>query len=107
MVHKRLQNSHKQLKINKMTEYTLQSTKEHGFILHKDGEQAFCPFQQPIATQGNYGVQLLRMPCSSKCPLAVYKEAIRSYEINCGSEVKSFRILEESEIEKPSTIIKG
>ena len=44
-------------------------------ILEIDGIQSVCPFTQPLMAQGNMGqVQILRMPCTSACPLASLSE---------------------------------
>lgn len=88
-----------------MSNYTLKEEKGQGHILFIDGLQSTCPYQQPIPTQGSMGqVGLLRIPCSTTCPLVKYSEMGRMYEINCGSEPKHYGI---TEIEKPLTIVKG
>ena len=67
----------------------------HGYVLVKDGNDTFCPFQQPIPTQTNMGsMALMRLPCSSNCPLAKYNGSDK-YTIHCGGEVKTFDITEE------------
>jgi len=50
--------------------YEAKESPNHGHILFKDGREAFCPFQQPVPTQGLSGVGLMRMPCSTNCPMA-------------------------------------
>lgn len=56
-----------------MHKYEVKSTNQ-GNVLFKDGNEAFCPFQQPLPTQGISGVGLMRMPCSTNCPMAYLEE---------------------------------
>lgn len=86
-----------------MSVYTLKEEKGQGHILFIDGLQSTCPYQQPIPTQGSYGqVGLLRIPCSTTCPLASYKDEF--YKVKCGSDSLEYFI---EETEKPLTIVKG
>ena len=75
--------------------YTTQEIKGQGDVLFKNGEQTFCPFQQPIPTQGIGGVSLMRMPCSTNCPLAEInqsKSGVIEYWVGCGSEDKVYEL---------------
>jgi hypothetical protein len=65
-----------------------------GYVLFFDNERSFCPFQQPIPAQGIGGVTLMRMPCSTNCPLAEYKEMSKSFTIYCGAEIKKYDVSE-------------
>lgn len=61
----------------------------YGHVLVKDGKEAFCPYQQPIPTQGIGGMALMRMPCSTLCPKAKIKEEFTTghkfYVVGCAS----------------------
>ena len=74
-------------------------------ILEIDGIQSVCPFTQPLMAQGNMGqVQILRMPCTSACPLSTVTD--KKWKTNCGCETKIFEITEETEEPKePSKLI--
>lgn len=62
-------------------------------ILQVDGIQSICPYTAPIPLQGNMGqIQIMRMPCSSQCPLAELNEAETEYTISCGSEIKKLAL---------------
>jgi len=64
-------------------------------ILNIDGRQSVCPYTAPIPFPGNMGqIQIMRMPCSTLCPLAEIKE--NQYVISCGSQNKSFDLLVEN-----------
>ena len=73
----------------------------HGYVLVKDGHDSFCPFQSPTAiptqtSMGGMSMNLMRMPCSTSCPLANYNNKEKTYYISCGSERKLI-IIEEKE----------
>lgn len=74
-------------------------------ILEIDGIQSVCPFTQPMMAQGNMGqVQILRMPCTSACPLASFSET--TWKTYCGYTTKIFQLTEETEEPKePSKLI--
>lgn len=50
--------------------YEIKETPNYGYVLFKDGKESFCPFQQPVATQGMGGMGLMRLPCCTNCPMA-------------------------------------
>jgi hypothetical protein len=85
-----------------MAKYTVEKKDGQGYVLVKDGEQSFCPHQQPIPAQGIGGMTLMRMPCSTNCPLAKYKE--NQYRVLCGSDLVSYEIENGSE-DKPNLTI--
>jgi hypothetical protein len=88
-----------------MSIYSLKEEKGQGLILFIDGLQSTCPYQQPIPTQGSYGqVGLLRIPCSTTCPMAEHKPMSKTYAIKCGGETIHHNI---TETEKPLTIVTG
>lgn len=74
-------------------------------ILEIDGIQSVCPFTQPLMAQGNMGqVQILRMPCTSACPLAKLSDS--TWTTICGNNTKTFEITKETEEPKePSKLI--
>jgi hypothetical protein len=74
-------------------------------ILEIDGIQSVCPFTQPLMAQGNMGqVQILRMPCTSACPLASFSETM--WKTYCGHSIKIFHLTQETEEPKePSKLI--
>lgn len=82
-----------------MGKYTVEKKEGQGYVLIKDGEQSFCPLQQPIPAQGIGGVSLMRMPCSTNCPMAKYRDGY--YKVDCGGNTVSYKI-EEAEEEKPT-----
>jgi len=91
-----------------MKEARVEYQEGQGYVLFKGDERSFCPHQQPIPTQGIGGVALMRMPCSSNCPLAEYKEASKSYTIHCGGEIKKYDVQsgeQKKDEEKPSLIV--
>jgi hypothetical protein len=57
----------------KTTEVEARYDNNYGYVLVKDGREAFCPYQQPIPTQGIGGMGLMRLPCSTLCPQARIK----------------------------------
>jgi len=74
----------------------------YGHVLVKDGREAFCPYQQPIPTQGIGGMGLMRLPCSTLCPKAtivnvgefldgVYTEQ-SYYKVGCSSNKTEYKI---------------
>ena len=64
-------------------EYTLVKGQQKEDVLHINGTQSICPYTAPIPFQGNVGqVQIMRMPCSTLCPLASSHDG--KYHINCG-----------------------
>lgn len=73
-----------------MSKYTVEKKEGQGYVLIKDGEQTFCPFQQPIPAQGIGGVTLMRMPCSTNCPKARFRDSY--YKVDCGVVSVSYRI---------------
>jgi hypothetical protein len=94
--------------------YEVKEDKNYGYVLFKDKRECFCPFQQPVPTQGMGGVGLMRLPCSTSCPKAnlvtkkqpIYdiatSETINDdnavidrvfYEVSCGAYVDKFEVL--------------
>lgn len=85
-----------------MTKYTLNKGQQGEDVLMIDGRQSFCPFVDPIPMQGQMGqIQLMRLPCTTNCPLAELDNR-GSYHITCGSEKRTFVIVEE---DKPKSDI--
>jgi hypothetical protein len=77
-----------------MPTYTLQKGQQKEDVLLIDGVQSVCPFTAPIPFQGNMGqLQIMRMPCSSLCPLAY--SVNERYIIGCGEREMSFGITKE------------
>ena len=81
-------------------------------ILIINDAQSVCPFVPPIPIKGSMGqVQIMRMPCSTLCPLAVlYDEEITEkgvvvgrktvYQHNCGSGITIHEIEKDEEAPK-------
>lgn len=68
-----------------MHTYEIKENASYGNVLFKDGKEVFCPFQQPVATQGMGGMGLMRLPCCTNCPhanLEEDKEAVYDIETN-------------------------
>lgn len=75
-------------------------------VLEINGIQSVCPFTQPLMAQGNMGqVQILRMPCTSACPLALVTDT--TWQTQCGTKINLMAItIEEAEEPKePSKLI--
>jgi len=78
-----------------MNKYEIKEDKNYGNVLFKDGRESFCPFQQPVPTQGMGGVGLMRLPCCTNCPLAnLEKEEQTIYDITTGQSIASDTVLE-------------
>lgn len=91
----------------KKNKFTTEEIKGQGEVLYKNGEQTFCPYQQPIPTQGIGGVSLMRMPCSTNCPLAEITqntEGKMTYWVSCGNDVVHYR-LEQVEAQNQSDLL--
>ena len=68
-----------------MPTYTVKKGQQQEDVLQIDGKQSVCPFSAPIPFQGNMGqIQIMRMPCSTLCPLAQYQDG--KYYLDCGSQ---------------------
>lgn len=68
-----------------MHQYQTKEHPDYGFLLVKDGREVFCPFQPAITTQGPQGTNIMRLPCSTNCPLASVEKVERElYDINTG-----------------------
>lgn len=81
-----------------MRNYTIvtnPTTKEK--LLQVNGSDTFCPYTQPIPMQSNMGqVQLVRFPCSERCPHFCLDEENKTLKTMCvpNPEVKSVEIIE-------------
>lgn len=83
--------------------YQARKGQQGDLVLFKDGMQSICPFVQPITMQGNMGqVQLMRLPCTSLCPLSEVGED--HWSCFCGSEEVTVTLAKEPE-EPESKII--
>jgi hypothetical protein len=57
----------------KINEVEARYDANYGYVLLKHGKESFCPYQQPLPTQGIGGMGLMRFPCSTLCPQAKIK----------------------------------
>jgi len=85
-----------------MTKYTIREDANYGKVLQKDGKDAICPFQAPIAipVQNQFGQQQIgfnRMPCSTICPFSEVKEDIFIIDCIGGKGSTIFTLCEEEE----------
>lgn len=77
-----------------MHKYEIKEDKNYGNVLFKDGRESFCPFQQPVATQGMGGVGLMRLPCCTNCTLAnLEKEEQTIYDIASGQKTAADNVV--------------
>lgn len=84
-----------------MSQYSVKLGQQKEKVLFIDGVQSICPFSAPLPFQGNVGqIQIMRMPCSTQCPLAFLHKTGGLYEINCASEQQHFSL---DSIEEDST----
>ena len=65
-------------------------------VLRADGRDCFCPFAPSVIVPGQIAGSgtLMRMPCSSNCPLArleLQGEQLK-YSVSCGHSEKSFDV---------------
>lgn len=68
----------------------------YGFMLMKDGKESFCPYQPPVPTQGTMGgMNLMRLPCCTICPLASLNEETNMYKTVCGGFANVFEVVVE------------
>lgn len=75
--------------------FEVREDKNYGNVLFKDGRETFCPFQQPVPTQGMGGMGLMRLPCSTNCPLAnLENEKQEIYDVSNGTSSVSDNVLE-------------
>ncbi len=90
-----------------MEKYTIKKGQMDDTILEINGIQSVCPFTQPLMAQGNMGqVQILRMPCTTACPLADLTETKTQWSTYCGYTFKIYNITKEIEESKePSKLI--
>jgi hypothetical protein len=88
-----------------MNTYSVKKGQMGDTILEIDGVQSVCPFTQPLMAQGNMGqVQILRMPCTSACPLANFTGT--QWKTYCGYTLKMYNITETiEEPQEPSKLI--
>lgn len=79
---------------------SLKADPNYGYVLVKDGQEAFCPFQQPLPMQGKVGgMSLLRLPCCTVCPKATLTTLPLGgllYSTDCGAEATAYTV----EVEK-------
>lgn len=96
--------------------YKLADGQQGEKILLINDAQSVCPFVPPIPLKGSMGqMQIMRMPCTTLCPLAVlYDEDITKiidgnvalvgkktmYEIKCGSGITLHEIEKNEEAPK-------
>jgi hypothetical protein len=89
-----------------MPKYEVKKGQQGDSILFIDGMQSACPYVQPIPMQGNMGqIQIMRLPCTNICPLAVYENEY-SWKIKCHGSLEIFTIEQPQEDELDSKIIK-
>jgi hypothetical protein len=88
-----------------MPKYEVKKGQQGDSILFIDGMQSACPFVQPIPMQGNMGqIQIMRLPCTSICPLASYDK--NQWKIRCHGSLEILTIEESEEDVLDSKIIK-
>jgi len=76
--------------------YTIVKGQQKEDVLHINDLQSICPYTAPIPFQGNVGqVQIMRMPCSTQCPLAKVDQS--TYVVSCGNTDKVFNLTEKKE----------
>jgi len=89
-----------------MNIYTTKKGQMGDTILEINGIQSVCPFTQPLMAQGNMGqVQILRMPCTSACPLSIVGEDIWETQCGCKSKLVNLSKVEPEEPKEPSKLI--
>ena len=67
--------------------YTTKKGQQGEDVLFINGVQSICPFTPALIIGGNLGqTQIMRLPCSSVCPLAVMHHEKNEYEITCTGE---------------------
>jgi hypothetical protein len=82
-----------------MPKYEVKKGQQGDSILFIDGMQSACPYVQPIPMQGNMGqIQIMRLPCTSICPLAEYDNK-DTWKIKCGTTLNIYKIENEPETE--------
>jgi hypothetical protein len=88
-----------------MPKYEVKKGQQGDSILFIDGMQSACPFVQPIPMQGNMGqIQIMRLPCTSICPLASNDK--NQWKIRCHGSLEILTIEESEEDVLDSKIIK-
>jgi hypothetical protein len=72
-----------------MHQYEINENPNYGYVLLKDKKEAICPFQPAIATQNEGMVNLMRIPCSTNCPMAnLVEEQKTAYDIETNETVE-------------------
>lgn len=74
--------------------YEIENTTDRGYVLWIDDKPSFCPFTPPVMVPGQIPgtASMMRMPCSTQCPLAETvemsqgDESILKYVTACGRE---------------------
>jgi hypothetical protein len=80
-----------------MNNYTSLDGQNGEKILHINGIQSVCPFVAPLVTNSQMGTpQLIRLPCTTQCPLAIQNNGY--YYVNCGCEKEAYELKEPSKI---------
>jgi hypothetical protein len=73
--------------------YTVNRRNSEEYVLMKNDMQSFCPFSQPFPIPSGNDVNIMRMPCSTQCPHAIYDGDY--WSITCAGGVKQvFEITE-------------
>lgn len=87
-----------------MNTYEVKKGQQNELMLFINGLQSICPYVQPIPMQGSVGqVQIMRVPCTSNCPLVELGE--EEWTISCSSTPKTFKVIEEKRQDPPKLVL--
>lgn len=78
-----------------MAKYQFHKSETGEAILIKDGIQTACPFVPPLKVphpQIQGASTMMRVPCSTTCPLCELNEDVHEWEINCGKGGVVFKV---------------
>lgn len=81
-----------------MNKYTKKQNQQGDYMLLINDVQSICPFVPAIPMAGQYGgLNVMRMPCSSSCPLCVASDT--EWAIHCGNKTITYPLeLEDKKI---------